>query len=115
MNSLLKDGLLFRRGASKREKAFTLIALLWMGLAIYGIVTRFVATGWWMATATYLALPICLLFFVPMLLDRHPANEVPSYSRLKRSIYCSGQFALCYGFTWLALALGSAALVTRLG
>jgi len=115
VSPLLDDGVLFRRGASKREKVFTLVAMAWMGLGVYGVITRFVAAGWWMTAATYLALPLCLFFFVPLLRDRHPANPVPRYARVKRTIYYSGQLALCYGFTWMALTLGAAALVTRLG
>jgi hypothetical protein len=64
---------LFRSGASRQEKAFTLFALLWMALSVYGLSNSFVASSWWTWLAVYLAVPISLFFFIQIVLDRHPA------------------------------------------
>jgi hypothetical protein len=108
-------GFLFRRGASRREKAFTLFALFWMALSLYGITSSFVANSWWNWQAAYLALPISLFFFIPIALDRHPANRVPTFGRLKRGVYYLGQFTVCYVFAWMGLGLGSASVATLIG
>lgn len=108
-------GLFFRKNASRKEKAFTLTFYFWLALSLYGFSSSFVANGWWNWLAVGWALPIALFFFLPLLVDRHPSNLVPTFERSKRNSYYLGQFVLCYVLAWSGLAQGIAAVATRIG
>lgn len=108
-------GLFFRKNASNREKVFTLTFYAWLALLLYGHSSSFVANGWWNWLAIGWALPIALYFFLPLLVDRHPANIVATFEGSKRSTYYLGQFMLCYVLAWSGVAQGFAAAATRLG
>ena len=102
----------FRRNASGREKAFTVAFCGWMGLVIYGVVSGFVPEEWVESGGAYLALAACVLFFLPIGLF-HPSSKLRSYSPVKRFSILVVSLPVCYGVTWAALALGSAALATH--
>jgi hypothetical protein len=106
-------GWLFRANASPREKAFTLCALGWMVVAIYGMATSFVAEAWVTKAAAYAALPLCLFIFIPVLLDRHPSNKMRTYGLFKKFSLYLVLLAFSYALSWIGLAMGSTSLVTR--
>lgn len=108
-------GVIFRRGASNKEKAFTLFVYFWIALSFYGGLSNFAPEEAWLWLATCIAIPVSLFFFLPMLLDRHPGNLVPTYRKSKRRAYYVGQFVMCYGLAWCGLAFGLASVATRLG
>jgi hypothetical protein len=107
-------GWLFRANASPREKAFTLFALGWMVLSIYGMTNSFVSEPFVREMAAYGALPLSLLFFMPVFLDRHPSNKVLTYGRFKRWSLYLVLLAFTYGLSWVGLAMGTASLATRI-
>ncbi|HVK56730.1 MAG TPA: hypothetical protein VM532_17100, partial [Burkholderiales bacterium] len=72
----------------------------------------FVAEGWVISTATYLAFPLALLFCMPIVRDRHPSNKIPTLGIIKRILIYSLLLGFSYAFAWTGLALGGAALMT---
>lgn len=106
--------LIFRPNASRRERAYTLFVIAWLCLAVYGIATNFVADYWVRAAAWILAIPVAIACIVPVILDRHPANKVPSLGYFKRAGFYAATAAIFYGLSWCALSLGAPSLITSL-
>jgi len=109
-------GIFFRANASTRERAFTLFAFAWLGLGLFGVFG--LHSGFWpehlvVIWSVYLALPLSMMFFIPMLLDRHPSNKVRSWGFIKRYSYYLLLLAFCYGLAWTSLALGAPSVVTH--
>ncbi len=104
----------FRPNASHRERAYTLLAIAWLCLAVYGIATSFVAESWVKGASGLLAVPIAIAFVTPVILDRHPASKVPSFGLMKRIGFYAVIAAVFYGFSWCALSLGAPSLFTSL-
>lgn len=105
---------LFRSNASRLEKVFTLAFFGWVGLSVYGIHIGFIPEPWVKHAAASLALPLALIYYIPLLLDRHPTNRLPTFGVVKRSFYYLGLLGLLYGVAWAGVFVGAPALATQL-
>jgi hypothetical protein len=99
---------------ARREQIYTLLALAWMLLALYGMTSSFVAEPWLKSFSIYLAVPVALVLFVPIVRDRHPANKLRNFGIIKRSFFYLFFLVCFYGFSWSGLALGGPALITQI-
>ncbi|MDP3702499.1 MAG: hypothetical protein Q8R72_16490 [Hylemonella sp.] len=105
--------LLFRANASRREKIYTLGFLSLLGLAIYGMTSRFVPNPEVKSVSGYLAFPLAIALFLPLAFDRHPSNKMASLGFLKRWLLYIFILIFLYVFSWFSLAKGAPSLITH--
>ena len=104
----------FRPEARRNEKIFTIFLLASMIAFLYGFLTNISPADPVKNNIKYISPILALIYFVPLLLDHHPANKISSFPVFKKIIYYSIALFFAYILAFVIVAYSLPSIFTTL-